>query len=816
MATVGEFIYKLGFKLDSSELKKAEDRLANAATKLKDNFGAAMDNLSEDVVEFAEDAKEALDTEIEIEVDEASVNSAEKEIENLAEDNKEVLDDNSEIQPEVDKQSKAEAEAEIQDLASKAKKLLGVIGIGFSIKGAFEAIKACVSVSSEVEEMQNKFDVVFNGMTAEAEAWAQSYADSVGRNSNTIKGYMADTQNLLVGMGMQREEGAKLSEQMIELALDLASFNNLNETDAVNAMTKALMGESESAKTLGAVLNDNTRAQAMLSLGLSGTYQELDEATKMQVNYQAILNQSSDAVGDCERSLDSYESTLKQTTAKLEEIKTLVGQFFMPVFQKVLSFANIGLIKLRDWITKLQTFADKVGGAEHLLKLLAAAGAALVVALNFNKIVSGAQSLLKMLGGINLKMLAIIAVVVLLVLLVDDFINFMQGNNSVIGTLLENAGVDVEEVREKIVNVWNTIKTTLQSIWEFIKGVGLSIWGALQTFWDENGESIKSSLLEIWESVSTSLSSIWESIKSIAESVFSALQAFWDAWGEKIMSAFSVVWEGVQSLFMTALDVVTSLFAAFAALLSGDWEGFWESIKGFLEGILEGVVTIISSALEAIWALFGDIIPSIIAFIGAALDLIWTTVTDKTLGIKDALVNGFNAAVEWLKELPGKALTWGKDFIQGLIDGIKEKVSGVVDAVKGVAETITSWLHFSVPDEGPLKEYGQWMPDFMKGLAQGIKDNEDLVTGAISKLSGDIEIGVNGKVNRGTKATGVTARTAASVVNNNGGARVINQTNNFNNSFSGGEREAQRSMSKTAKANAKDTTAELARALKFA
>ena len=160
----------------------------------------------------------------------------------------------------TDQSSKGKAEGEIEGLAAKAKKLLGAIGIGFSIKGAFEAIKACVEVSSEVEEMQNKFDVVFRGMTEDIEEWAQSYADAIGRNSNTIKGYLADSQNLFVGMGMQREAGAKLSEQMVTLALDLASFNNLQETDAVNAMTKALMGESESAKTLGAVLNDNPSA----------------------------------------------------------------------------------------------------------------------------------------------------------------------------------------------------------------------------------------------------------------------------------------------------------------------------------------------------------------------------------------------------------------------------------------------------------------------------------------------------------------------------------------------------------------------------
>lgn len=697
----------------------------------------------------------------------------------------------------TDPKSKSRAESEMGDLAAKAKKLLGAIGIGFSVKGAFEAIKACVTVSSEVEEMQNKFDVVFQGMTEDVENWAKSYSDSIGRSTSAIKTYLADQQNLLVGFGMTRQEGFELSKQMTTLALDLASFANLDEDAAVNAMTKAVMGESESAKTLGAILNDTTRAEAIRTLGLNGTYESLDQLTKMQVNYQAILNQSPDAIGDCERSLGSYQSTLKQTQAKLTDIKTLIGQFFMPTFQKILSLGNRGLVRIRDWLTKLQAFADKVGGANRMLTLLAATGAAVVVALNFKKIISGAESVLKILSKINLKAMAIVAVIVLLALLVDDFINFMQGNDSVIGHLLENAGIDVDETREKIINTWNTIKATLQSIWEFIKGIGVSIWGGLKTFWAENGEEIKASFSQIWGAISSALSSIWNAIKSIAETVFNALQAFWTAWGDKIKAAFSIIWGGIQDLFMTALSIITNLWTAFAALLSGDWETFWESIKNVLQGIWDAIVTTVTTVLNALWALFGD----------------------KITSIKDTIVNGITEAVEWIKALPQKALQWGKDLIQGLIDGIKSKVEAIGDAVKGVAEKITSFLHFSVPDEGPLSKYESWMPDFMKGLAKGIRDNKDLVLGAVDALAGDIDLNINDPDKSGGKPrprpTSVSPGTAAAAVSTSN-VKTINQTNNFNNHFVGGERETQRQISKTAKTSAKDASAELARAIAFA
>jgi len=199
---------------------------------------------------------------------------------------------------DIDRASQQQAENSIKGIKNMATKLLGKIAVVFSVAKLTSFAKDCVEAASNVEEMENKFGVVFGNMADSVDKWAEKFADSVGRNKNTIKTYLADQQNLLVGFGMTRKEGAKLSEQMTSLALDIASFSNQDEDVAVNAMTKAVMGESEAAKTLGAVLNDTTRAETMAALGMSGTYDSLSQLEKMQVNYNAILRQSPDAVGE--------------------------------------------------------------------------------------------------------------------------------------------------------------------------------------------------------------------------------------------------------------------------------------------------------------------------------------------------------------------------------------------------------------------------------------------------------------------------------------------------------------------------------------
>ena len=108
--------------------------------------------------------------------------------------------------------------------------------------------------------------------------------------------------------------------------------------------------------------------------------------------------------------------------------------------------------------------------------------------------------------------------------------------------------------------------------------------------------------------------------------------------------------------------------------------------------------------------------------------------------------SGFANVKDHITGLASQAFNWGKDLIMGIVNGIKSCINAVGDAVSAVADKIKSFLHFSVPDEGPLTDYEKWMPDFMKGLAKGIEGSKSMVTKAMDSLSADMVISpqVNG------------------------------------------------------------------------
>lgn len=732
----------------------------------------------------------------------------------------------------VDKKDVDKVNGVFNDIKSTANNLLGAIGLTLSVAGIKNFLDGCVVVSSEVEEMENKFNVVFGEMADEVDEWAERYADAIGRNKDSIKTYLADQQNLLVGFGMTRAEGAKLAEDMTSLALDLASFSNMDEASAVNYMTKAVMGESEAAKMIGAVLTDTTRAEAMAALGYQGTYDKLSQLEKMMVNYNAILMQNPDAVGDCQRSLGSYQSTLNSFNAKLKEVKTIIGQFFMPTFQKVLSFGAKGLTMLRNILSKINEFADKMGGSTKVLAIFGATMTPIILALmGFSKakalelLAKGVRGLGNAFKFLTSKAMLVAGIILLICLVLDDLITFVKGGNSAIGWFLERIGIDTEKVRNTLITAWNTVKSFLLNvwgviskaasvafgwigdiikklinngldnlaarvkittniiiaIWQLLKRGATAVFGALKDFWDKNGAQIKDSFVRIWTSLVSILSSLWNGIKTAAVIIFGFLKQFWETWGSTIITYFKSAWDVISTIFTTVLTLLSDIFAIFAALFSGDWEALWENVKKFFSDAVLGLVNILS-------AVFNGIV--------AVLSSIWSVISEKVEGIVQTIIEGIGKAVEWIKSLPEQALEWGRNLIDSLVEGIKNALGGLWDILATIGEKIASFFGFDVD-----------IPSPSDGGSTG-NDGSTHTSGAFQSVMDDM-----GSLSGADTVSAATRNTlgATNNVKNNNVVQNVEINNEFN-----GDTAIQQKAASTMDKSAKDATDELARGLAYA
>ena len=226
--------------------------------------------------------------------------------------------------------------------ASKIQKALNKIsfrsfGLGHLAAGAMFAltVKKVLKDASALEEATGKFNVVFRDQLGQAEAWSKELVKSYGLSSREAKQYLSSIQDLLKPMGVASDVAARLSNEVVKLAVDLGSFNDVATPDVMRDIQSALVGNFETMKKYGVVLNETVIKQEALRQGIIKGKEALTAAQKATVAYELIVKGSADAIGDRNRTAKGYANTMRQLGATMEEIAAKIGDPLMPAIADV-------------------------------------------------------------------------------------------------------------------------------------------------------------------------------------------------------------------------------------------------------------------------------------------------------------------------------------------------------------------------------------------------------------------------------------------------------------------------------------------------
>lgn len=213
--------------------------------------------------------------------------------------------------------------------------LLGIgkaIGIGLVALGGY-SIKA----ASDAEETYNKFKVVYDDVLESATSTAKGISEGFGLSHKQATEFLADTGDLLTGLGATDAEALNLAKQVTELGVDLASFTNLEggAERAVEALTKGMLGEREMMKALGISILEADLKEFAADQGL--VYKELTKMQKAQVTLNLAMTQSKNAIGDFQRSSESFANQLRILSARTQDVIERIGMKLLPTATKVLN-----------------------------------------------------------------------------------------------------------------------------------------------------------------------------------------------------------------------------------------------------------------------------------------------------------------------------------------------------------------------------------------------------------------------------------------------------------------------------------------------
>ncbi|KKM96377.1 hypothetical protein LCGC14_1178690 [marine sediment metagenome] len=195
-----------------------------------------------------------------------------------------------------------------------------------------------VKLASDFEETESKFNTVFSSIREQANNTAKNLKDNFGLSSRAAFELLGNTGDLLVGFGFTESAALEMSQQVNELAVDLASFTNVQggAQSASAALTKALLGERESVKTLGiSILESDVKARVLLNTQ-KGMRFESERQAKAVATLMIATEQSSKAIGDFERTSQSFANQMRITRARLEDLGVQIGKILLPIAQKLL------------------------------------------------------------------------------------------------------------------------------------------------------------------------------------------------------------------------------------------------------------------------------------------------------------------------------------------------------------------------------------------------------------------------------------------------------------------------------------------------
>ena len=590
--------------------------------------------------------------------------------------------------------------------------------------GAFINVgKQAYESYSQYQQLVGGVDTLFGTASAKVQEYAANAFSTAGISANQYMEQVTSfSATLLQGLNGDTAKAADIANVAITDMADNANKMGTSMTDIQNAYQ--------------GFAKDNYTMLDNLKLGYGGTQSEMARL----INDSGVLGDSVKVTANTVKdvpfdkvieSIHVIQDNLGITNATLEESKSTIEGSTMSM--------------KAAWQNLLTGMADDNANFSGLIDNLVNSVVAVA-----NNMIPRIQQIIKGMAQIASELIT--TVVPQLVqeipqLLSDTLPILIDAVTSLIQTVLEALPQMMPVIIDGIMQI---VQSMISLLPEFINAGLQMLTSLIQGITNALPQLIAMLPTIIQQVVDTIISNLPIIIQAGLELLVSLIQGITNALPQLI----DMLPEIVITIGKTLIECAPEILSAGVQLIVALAKGLAESIPkvvAIIPKIIVAIVKAIGEGLSQLLAMGGKLIVSLVKGIGGKIG----HVGGEMAKVGKAIING-------IKHLPSAMLNWGKDMIQGLINGIKSMIGAVGDAVAGVANKIKNFLHFSRPDEGPLREYEEWMPDMINGLSASLeKASPSLInqTKALAKgMSDSLKINgsVNGNIN-GVATTGYSS-----------------------------------------------------------
>ncbi len=631
------------------------------------------------------------------------------------------------------------------------------VGVTLPIAGmAWQAVQA----ASDLEEATNKLRVVFGDAADELERMLGDAPQRLALARDAAYDAAASFGQLLQVAGLTREEAAKLSPQLLQLAADMASIHNIPVEDALYKLRAGLVGETEPLRTVGILLSETAVKLKALEMGLveaqvdtvklaklklelaeatreakrmirwygedsikaqkallrvqeieekiqktlQGKVPELTDAQKVMARYAIIMEQGAYMMGDLARTQDSVANSTRILQAEIRDLMAEVGKDLLPI-------AKDFLLMLRDWVKWFRALSPET--RRTILKvagLAAALGPVLVVVGQFMRWGVAIAGFVKKIGaiagvfgkigaGFTVVKTAIVGALSAVGSFISGAIGVVSSIVGVIGNVLGAIGGFISGVASSI---WGLISTVLGAIgpigWIILALIGLAI--AMYLAWKNNWLGIRDHVANFAAWFSETMSRLRETLKQ--------------------------VWETVKTYALQALQWLIGILAQAWGTVVMLWNLYWALWKYIVTLLITKALELYTRIVTTIVRLVAVVVVRWRAFRTAVITLFVqfvTRVVELVTDFREKVTKIFWNTVDKVKSviLDTDWVGLGKSIVQGIIEGAKRMASKLIDYLKGLARAALNAAKRVLGIKSPSREFMKLGQASILGFVQGLE-----------------------------------------------------------------------------------------------
>ena len=444
------------------------------------------------------------------------------------------------------------------------------------------------------EDLASTSDIVTDALTAFGLSAKDSshFSDilaAASSNANTNVSMMGETFKyaapVLGSLGYTAEDAA--------LAIGLMANAGIKSSQAGTSLRGAITNLAKPTDTVAAAMDKygislTDSSGKMLSLrelmeqlrqklgGLSEAEQAQAAAALFGKNAMsgmlAIINGSdkdfeklAGAIDNCDGSSEKMANTMNDNLQG--QITILMSQ----LQELAISFGEILMPKIRDIVTHIQNFVDKLnamdeGQKETILRIGMFVAALAPMLMGLGKVITFSANVSRALGTLSAGLV--------------KAGGFSGVFTKALGLITSPAAIVVgaiAAITAVIIHLWNTnedFRNTITAIWQKIKD-------AFTTF--AAGISERLSALGITFS-----------------DVTSAIKTIWDGFCNLLAPVLEAAFNTIAIALQTAFNVILGIWDVFSAVFSGDWSGAWEAVKGIFSSVWDGLKEYFSTIIGAV------------------------------------------------------------------------------------------------------------------------------------------------------------------------------------------------------------------------